>query len=124
MYCRNVKKKTEIPLAFTWHGVYAYSKRMTTVLPEEMEHLKKLARLEMSAAETIAAVADINSILESFEALQNLDLSSYPEMPRPVPMQNIMREDVATPALEQAVVLGVAVEADDGFFKVPRTVES
>jgi aspartyl-tRNA(Asn)/glutamyl-tRNA(Gln) amidotransferase subunit C len=97
---------------------------MIVVTPDEMEHLKKLARLEMSAEETNAAAADINSILESFQTLQNLDLSNYPEMPRPVPMQNIMREDVATPALEQAVALGVAVEAEDGFFKVPRTVET
>jgi aspartyl-tRNA(Asn)/glutamyl-tRNA(Gln) amidotransferase subunit C len=97
---------------------------MTVVTPDEMEHLKKLARLEMSAEETNAAAADINSILESFQTLQSLDLSNYPEMPRPVPMQNIMREDVATPALEQAVALGVAVEAEDGFFKVPRTVET
>jgi aspartyl-tRNA(Asn)/glutamyl-tRNA(Gln) amidotransferase subunit C len=97
---------------------------MTVVTPSEMEHLKKLARLEMSAEETNAAAADINSILESFQTLQGLDLSGYPEMPRPVPMQNIMREDVATPPLEQAVALGVAVETEDSFFKVPRTVES
>ncbi|MFN3266674.1 MAG: Asp-tRNA(Asn)/Glu-tRNA(Gln) amidotransferase subunit GatC [Deinococcales bacterium] len=97
---------------------------MSTVLPEEIEHLKKLARLEMSAEETAAAAADINSILQSFETLQSLDLSSYPEMPRPIPMVNVMREDIATPALEQAVALSVAIEAEDGFFKVPRTVES
>jgi aspartyl-tRNA(Asn)/glutamyl-tRNA(Gln) amidotransferase subunit C len=97
---------------------------MTVVTPEEMEHLKKLARLEMGEAETSAAAADINSILESFQTLQGLDLSGYPEMPRPVPMQNIMREDIATPPLEQAVAMGVAVEAEDGFFSVPRTVES
>jgi aspartyl-tRNA(Asn)/glutamyl-tRNA(Gln) amidotransferase subunit C len=97
---------------------------MTVVAPEEMEHLKKLARLEMSAEETAAAAADINSILQSFQTLQALDLSAYPEMPRPVPMQNIMREDVATPALPQDVAISVAVEAEDGFFKVPRTVES
>jgi aspartyl-tRNA(Asn)/glutamyl-tRNA(Gln) amidotransferase subunit C len=97
---------------------------MNAVTPEEMEHLKKLARLEMNEAETKAAADDINSILESFQTLQGLDLSAYPEMPRPVPMQNIMREDIATPPLEQALALGVAVETEDGFFKVPRTVES
>ncbi len=94
-----------------------------TVTPAEMEHLKKLARLEMSATETEAAAKDINNILESFKALQNLDLSAFPEMPRPVPMQNIMRQDVAVAGLEQREAMAIAVEAEDGFFKVPRTVE-
>ncbi len=94
-----------------------------TVTPTEMEHLKKLARLEMNAEETEAAAKDINNILEGFKTLQNLDLSAFPEMLRPVPMQNIMREDVAIAGLEQHEAMAVAVEAEDGFFKVPRTVE-
>ncbi len=94
-----------------------------TVTPAEMEHLKKLARLEMNASETEAAAKDINNILESFKALQNLDLSAYPEMPRPVPMKNIMREDIAILGLEQHEAMAVAIESEDGFFKVPRTVE-
>lgn len=94
-----------------------------TVTPAEMEHLKKLARLEMSALETEAAAKDINNILKSFRALQSLDLSAYPEMPRPVPMQNIMRQDVVIPGFSQSQALAVAVQAEDGFFKVPRTVE-
>jgi aspartyl-tRNA(Asn)/glutamyl-tRNA(Gln) amidotransferase subunit C len=94
-----------------------------TVTVAEMEHLKKLARLEMSPEETTTAAKDINNILESFQTLQNLDLSAYPEMPRPVPMKNIMREDVAIAGLEQHEAVAVAIEAEDGFFKVPRTVE-
>ena len=94
-----------------------------TVTPAEMEHLKKLARLEMSDIETEAAAKDINNILESFKSLQNLDLSAFPEMPRPVPMQNIMREDVAIAGLEQHQAMAIAIESEDGFFKVPRTVE-
>jgi aspartyl-tRNA(Asn)/glutamyl-tRNA(Gln) amidotransferase subunit C len=94
-----------------------------TVTPSEMEHLKKLARLEMNAEETNAAAKDINNILEGFKTLQNLDLSAFSEMPRPVPMQNIMREDVAAAGLEQREAMAVAIEAEEGFFKVPRTVE-
>ncbi len=93
-----------------------------TVTPAEMEHLKKLARLEMNPSQTAAAAKDINNILASFQALQNLDLSAYPEMPRPVPMKNIMREDVAVAGLEQHEAMAVAIEAEDGFFRVPRTV--
>ena len=96
---------------------------MDTITDAEIAHLKKLARLEMDAVETERAKRDINKILESFEALQKLDLDGLPEMPRPVPLANVMREDVAQPGFTQPEAMRVAVDAEDGFFKVPRIVE-
>jgi aspartyl-tRNA(Asn)/glutamyl-tRNA(Gln) amidotransferase subunit C len=94
-----------------------------TITDAEIAHLKKLARLEMSEAETERAKRDINKILESFEALQKLDLDGLPELPRPVPLTNVLREDEVQPGFTQSEAMGVAVEAEDGFFKVPRIVE-
>ena len=89
----------------------------------EMQHLKKLARLEMSDAETIRAKLEINKILGSFDQLQKLDLEGLPEMPRPVALVNVLREDIAEAAMPQSEALAVGVEVNDGFFQVPRTVE-
>jgi aspartyl-tRNA(Asn)/glutamyl-tRNA(Gln) amidotransferase subunit C len=89
----------------------------------EIEHLKTLAKLEMTPEDTSRAKADINAILESFQKLQELNLSQFPEMPRPVPLHNIMRDDEAQTGLEQREAMSVAVDAENGFFKVPRTVE-
>ena len=94
-----------------------------TITDTEIEHLKKLARLEMSATETAQAKAQINDILESFQQLQSLDLEAYSEMPRPVPMVNVMREDVVIDGFSQSQAMETAVDPQDGFFKVPRTVE-
>jgi aspartyl-tRNA(Asn)/glutamyl-tRNA(Gln) amidotransferase subunit C len=55
--------------------------------------------------------------------LQALDLAAYPEMPRPVPLENILRDDAPESGFAQPEAIGVAVEAENGFFKVPRTVE-
>ena len=96
---------------------------METITDAEIAHLKKLARLEMDESETALAKRDINKILDSFEALQKLDLDGLPEMPRPVPLTNIMREDQVQPGFTQAQAMSVAVDAEDGFFKVPRIVE-
>ncbi len=96
---------------------------METITDAEIAHLKKLARLEMDDAETALAKRDINKILESFEALQKLDLDGLPEMPRPVPLVNVMRDDQVQPGFTQAEAMSVAVDAEDGFFKVPRIVE-
>ena len=89
----------------------------------EMQHLKKLARLEMGDAETERAKTEINKILGSFDQLQKLDLEGLPEMPRPVALVNVLREDIAETAMPQAEALALGVEVNDGFFQVPRTVE-
>ena len=89
----------------------------------EMEHLKKLARLEMSPEDTEQAKADINKVFAYFEKLQTLDTDGLPEMPRPVALVNVLRDDEATAPMPQAEALSVAVEREDGFFRVPRTVE-
>jgi aspartyl-tRNA(Asn)/glutamyl-tRNA(Gln) amidotransferase subunit C len=94
-----------------------------TITDAEIEHLKNLSRLEMTPEETARAKADINAILESFQKLQELDLHAYPEMPRPVPLENIMRDDEARAGFTQSEALGIAVDSENGFFKVPRTVE-
>jgi aspartyl-tRNA(Asn)/glutamyl-tRNA(Gln) amidotransferase subunit C len=94
-----------------------------TITDAEIEHLKTLSRLEMTPEETARAKADINAILESFQKLQALDLTAYPEMPRPVPLENILRDDESHAGFTQSEAMGVAVEAENGFFKVPRTVE-
>lgn len=89
----------------------------------EMQHLKKLARLEMDELETTRAKTEINKILGSFEQLQKLDLEGLPEMPRPIALVNILREDIAETAMPQAEALALGVQVNDGFFQVPRTVE-
>ena len=89
----------------------------------EMQHLKKLARLEMSDAETARAKLEINKILGSFDQLQKLNLEGLPEMPRPIALVNVLREDIAEAAMPQSEALTVGVEVNDGFFQVPRTVE-
>ncbi len=90
---------------------------------EEMRHLLTLARLELGAAETAALKDDLNAILAYFEQLESLDTDGVEELVRPVPTENVFRPDAARPGLSQAAVLALGVESQDGFFKVPRTVD-
>lgn len=90
----------------------------------EMTHLKTLARLELSGAETEALKGDLNTLLTYFESLSQLDTEGVEELARPVALSNVFREDVARQGLVQKDAESVAVEAENGFFRVPRTVES
>ncbi len=90
---------------------------------KEMEHLKRLARLELSPEETQELKADLNRILDYFEELRALDTEGVPELARPVSSVNVFREDVLRPGLTHEEAMALAVETEEGFYKVPRTVE-
>ncbi len=89
----------------------------------EMDHLKTLARLELSPAETEALKTDLNKLLTYFDRLSELDTEGVEELARPVVLSNVFREDVARDGLGQQGAESVAVESENGFFRVPRTVE-
>ena len=90
----------------------------------EMDHLKTLARLELSDEETQQLKGDLNSLLSYFESLSALDTEGVLELARPLELSNVFREDAVKQGLGQKTDERLAVESQDGFFKVPRTVES
>lgn len=94
-----------------------------TLSDTEMVHLKTLARLELSDSETEAVKGDLNKLLTYFETLSELDTEGVEELARPIATANIFREDVTRTGLTQEAADALAVEAENGFFKVPRTVD-
>lgn len=89
----------------------------------EMTHLKTLARLELSDTETEALKGDLSRLLEYFGTLSELDTDGVEELARPVATSNVFREDMVQRGLEPEAALALAVDAENGFFKVPRTVD-
>ena len=89
----------------------------------EMDHLKTLARLELAPAETESLKTDLNKLLTYFDRLSELDTEGVEELARPVVLSNVFREDVVHNGLGQQSAESVAVESENGFFRVPRTVD-
>lgn len=89
-----------------------------------MEHLKTLSRLELSKAETDALKGDLNALLGFFDKLSELNTEGVDELVRPVDSANVFRDDTPHPGLEQRHAEALATEAERGFFKVPRTVDT
>jgi aspartyl-tRNA(Asn)/glutamyl-tRNA(Gln) amidotransferase subunit C len=90
----------------------------------EMSHLMNLARLELPEAEAQAMRGELNAILGYFEQLQAVDTDGVEEMQRPVQLVNVMRDDVPGAMLPHSALAALAPETQDGFVKVPRTVEA
>ncbi len=89
----------------------------------EMEHLKTLARMKLTDAETDTLRDDLNQLLGYFELLSELDTEGVEELARPVALHNVFRDDVVVRGLEPQAAQNLAVENEGGFFKVPRTVD-
>ena len=88
-----------------------------------VDHVARLARLDLSEDERSKMQSELSAILEHAERIQALDLDDLPPTSHPVPLTNRMRADEVTPSLRQSEALANAPAEEDGRFKVPRIIE-
>lgn len=88
-----------------------------------VDHVARLARLDLDEAERDKMVAELQQILGHAEKIQELELDGVEPMSHSVAIVNAMRADEVTPSLSQEEALANAPEAEDGRFKVPRIIE-
>ncbi len=88
-----------------------------------VDHVARLARLDLSEEERARMEVELTQILEHAEKIQALDLDGVPPMAHSVAIVNRMREDAVTPSLPLERALANAPEVEDGRFKVPRIIE-
>jgi aspartyl-tRNA(Asn)/glutamyl-tRNA(Gln) amidotransferase subunit C len=93
------------------------------ITDEELAHLESLARIALDPAERDTIRADLEAVLGYFDSLRELATDEVEELVRPVPLSNVLRQDEVHDSLPREVALSLAVETEDGFFKVPRTIE-
>lgn len=90
---------------------------------DQVLHVAKLARLELSDDEVERTEKQLTAILDYVDALSVLDVTGvepYFRMPAP---EAALREDVVQPSLERDVVLAQAPATADGGFAVPKVME-
>jgi aspartyl-tRNA(Asn)/glutamyl-tRNA(Gln) amidotransferase subunit C len=94
---------------------------------EVVERVAELANLELTQAESVAMVRDLNSILGYVAQLSELDTSQVEPLAQVTELMHAgrgrLREDVVSPSLDRATVLSQAPETDGAFFKVPKVIE-
>lgn len=88
-----------------------------------VDHVARLARLDLSAEEREQMRAELTQILEHAERIQALDLDGVPPTSHSVSIRNAMRPDEVTASLPAEEVLANAPEVEDGRIKVPRIIE-
>ena len=83
---------------------------------EQVLHVARLARLELTEDEVSTMARELSSILDHIEKIGELDLDGVPPTTHVVEVANAMRADEPRPSLPREVALDVApAVADDGF---------
>ena len=86
---------------------------------EQVLHVARLARLELSEDEVERMAAELSKVLDHIEKISELDLEGVPPTSHVVDVVNAFRADEPTPCLPRDVVLAQAPDPVDGGFGVP-----
>jgi aspartyl-tRNA(Asn)/glutamyl-tRNA(Gln) amidotransferase subunit C len=83
---------------------------------EEVLHVARLARLELSDEEVATMAGELSAILDHIAKIGELDLDDVSPTTHVVEVPTALREDVPRPSLPRDVALAQApAVADDGF---------
>jgi aspartyl-tRNA(Asn)/glutamyl-tRNA(Gln) amidotransferase subunit C len=85
----------------------------------DVEHVAYLARLRLTEEELDRLEGQLNHILDQYAKLSELDTSTIPPTAQTIELENILREDVASPSLAVEDVLRNARLTDGDFIVVP-----
>lgn len=90
---------------------------------KDVEHVAKLARLELTEDEKAKFTEQMNAILAYAEKLNELDTEDVEPTSHVLPVKNVLREDVARPSWPLEESMKNAPEEEDGQFRVPAVLE-
>lgn len=86
---------------------------------EQVLHVAKLARLGLSEAEVETMTGELAGILEHVDRIAGLDLDDVPPTSHVVELENVLRADEPHQSLAPDVALASAPDPVDGAFRVP-----
>ncbi|MGZ9587316.1 Asp-tRNA(Asn)/Glu-tRNA(Gln) amidotransferase subunit GatC [Paenibacillus marinisediminis] len=90
---------------------------------DNVEHVAKLARLQLSEQEKEQFLGQLNAILEYADKLNELNTDDVPPTSHVLPIRNVMRDDTVQESLAIEQVMANAPEEEDGHFRVPAVLE-
>lgn len=90
---------------------------------EQVQHVARLARLELTEEETELFTGQLDGILAYVDKLNELNTDGIVPTAHAVPMENAFREDVVTPSIGIENALANAPDRSESFFRVPQVIE-
>ena len=91
---------------------------------EQVKKVAHLARLEITPEEEEQFTTQLNSILDYFEQLSELDTADVPPTTRAIELSNITRPDRLAPFSDKEALIQAAPEQEGEYFRVPKIMTS
>jgi aspartyl-tRNA(Asn)/glutamyl-tRNA(Gln) amidotransferase subunit C len=90
---------------------------------EQVGHVAKLARLNLTEEEAVQYTEKMNNILTFFDKLNELDTEQVEPTSHVLNVYNVVRDDEQRPSLQPEDALRNAPDQEDQQFKVPAVME-
>ena len=87
---------------------------------KDVEHVAKLARLELTEAEKEKFTEQLGAVLEYVNQMNEVDTSDVEPMAHAIDFCNVMREDKVVYEQTKEELMKNAPFEEDGFFRVPK----
>ena len=92
---------------------------MAGITRDEVLHVARLARLELSEDEVARFQVQLSQIIEAVSKVSELDLSDVPPTAHPLAIENAWGDDTLRPCLSLDEAFANAPDRDDDYFRVP-----
>jgi aspartyl-tRNA(Asn)/glutamyl-tRNA(Gln) amidotransferase subunit C len=86
---------------------------------DEVLHVARLARLELTEEEVVRLGSQLSAILEAVGKVSELDLADVEPTAHPLEVANVWADDEPRPSLELDDVFANAPDREGDFFRVP-----
>ena len=96
---------------------------MAAINRDDVAHLARLAHIDMTDHELDRMAGELAVIVESIKSVSEVAGAEVPATSHPIPLSNVMRDDVVGHVLTVEEALSGAPDAEDGRFRVPAILE-
>ena len=86
---------------------------------DAVANVADLARLNLSEAELERYTEQLGAVLDHADDVASLDLDGVPPTAHPLPLVNVLRDDVVVEGVDRDEVLSQAPSVEDRRFRVP-----
>lgn len=87
---------------------------------QDVEHVAKLARLDLTEEEKVKFSKQLGDVLKYVEQMNEVDTTNVEPLSHVVDFNNVMREDEIHYDCSKEELMMNAPEEENGFFKVPK----
>ena len=93
------------------------------ITTEDVKHIARLSRLALTEQEIGTFSGQLNTIIEYVEQLNSLDTATIAPTSHVIPLNNVMRDDLAGIPLPVEEALRNAPDSTEKFYRVPKIIE-